>query len=84
MFQSVFSMLCGFTPLTLTTCAPTGVVLHATEKPRKKHNHAYLPIQFSQLLLNKRSIQKVLLTCRMTGLTQHTLAILKKNPNQFR
>lgn len=83
MFQSVFSRLHGLTPLTLTTCALTGLVLQA-DKASEKHSHAYLPIQFCQLLLNKRLIQKVLLTCCMTGLTQHTLKTLKQNPNQFR
>lgn len=54
-------------------------------KASEKHTAALIsPIQFSQLLLNKRSIQKALLTCFPTGLTQHTRTTLKQNPNQFR
>lgn len=55
-----------------------------TDKASEQHCLAYLPVQFSQLLWNKRSIQRVILTCCTTGFTRHTLTTLKKNPNQFR
>lgn len=64
-------------------CSDWGRTAHQI-KPLKNMAMLISPIQVPQLLLNKRSIQKVLLTCCMAGLTQHTVTALKQNLNQFR
>lgn len=42
------------------------------DKASETHSHAYLPIQSSQLLLNKRPIQKYHQHAALSGLTQNS------------